>query len=171
LTAIAVQRDAEPPRKAKPATRRRVDGDEGRADLVPQTWADVIIGAIPTEILALYTAVIGVVVGTIDKGKDDLLLFRWIAYAVTLVLVVVWLIAAYRRQRTSTKRRYPLAETAAAVVAFGAWGLVMPGSPLAASLDDPQWTTIWTIVITALGVAFLGMLGMPLKDEVKKKST
>jgi predicted cobalt transporter CbtA len=42
----------------------------------------------------------------------------------------------------------------------------MPGSPLAASLDSAQWTTIWTVVITAVGVALLGLLGIPLKDKV-----
>jgi hypothetical protein len=163
LTSIAVQRDNAAPKKADKDQR---GGGADQPELVPQGWADVLIAAIPTEVLAVYTAVVGVVVGTIEEGKDELLALRWILYAATTAILVAWITAAYRRKRASKRRRFPLAELCAAVVAFGAWGLVMPGSPLAASLDS-QWTAIWSAIITALGVVLLGMLGTPLKDKVK----
>lgn len=160
LTSIAVQRDAEPPKKL------RKDRAGSQPEPVPQGWADVLIAAIPTEVLAVYTAVIGVVVGTIQAGDDDRIILRWALYGATIFIVVVWLVSNYRRQRTSKKRRFPVAEMLAAGTAFAAWGLVMPGSPLAASLDGDE-TAIWSAIITGGGVLFLGMLGVPLKDKVK----
>jgi hypothetical protein len=162
LTSIAVQRDQSRPHKAE------ADGAGAQAapKSVPQGYADVLVGAIPTEVLAVYTTVVGVIVGTIHGKDNERLTLRWILYGATAAIVVAWLTANYRRQRTGTKRRFPVAETLAAVTAFGAWGLVMPGSPLSASLDSDA-TAIWSAIIAGAGVLFLGMLGAPLKDQVK----
>lgn len=161
LTSIALQRDEEPPKKLQ-----RAPGGTQPPQQVPQGWSDVLIAAIPTEVLAVYTTIVGVVVGTIQTGDDDLLLLRWLLYGVFAGLVAFWLVAAYRRQRASKARRFPVAETFAAVTAFAAWGLVMPGSPLSVSLDT-DWRAIWTAIITGGAVLVLGMLGTPLKDKVK----
>jgi hypothetical protein len=162
LTSIAVQRDAETPKKVEKTTQA-----DAATQTVPQGWADVLIAAIPTEVLAVYTVVTGVIVGTIQAGENERLDMRWVLYGATVAIVVAWLAFAYRRQRTSTrKRRFPVAETFAATVAFGAWGLVMPGSPLAASLDGDE-TAIWSAIITGAAVLLLGMAGVPLKDKVK----
>jgi hypothetical protein len=47
-------------------------------------------------------------------------------------------------------------------VAFAAWGLVMPQSPLAAELSGDN-RVIWTAIITVVGVAVLGLLSRSLQ--------
>lgn len=162
MTSIAVQRDEQPPTKLKKAPSRK----EQPPEAVPQGWTDVLVAAIPTEVLAVYTSVIGIVVGTIQAGDDERVALRWLLYGATTLIVFAWLTAAYRRARVSKKRRFPFAETAAAVLAFAAWGLVMPGSPLSVSFDGEE-TAIWSAIITGLAVLILAMLGAPLKDKVK----
>lgn len=81
---------------------------------------------------------------------------------------MLWLgVACYRDRAAGKKRRFPWLETAAAAVAFAAWGLVMPASPLNAELSGDD-RVIWTVIITVLGVGVLGLLGVPLSQQVKK---
>lgn len=73
-------------------------GHRGGREAVPQSFTDVVVSAIPTEPLAAYTALVGIVIGAV--GLDDAgsyLPFRWGAYGVFLAIVVaaVWL--AYSR--------------------------------------------------------------------------
>lgn len=89
-------------------------------------------------------------------------------YGATLLFIVLWLGVAYYRDRAAgKKRRFPWLEAAAAAVAFAAWGLVMPESPLNAELSGDD-RVIWTVIITVLGVGVLGLLGVPLRQQVKK---
>jgi hypothetical protein len=53
------------------------------------------------------------------------------------------------------------------VVAFSAWGLVMPGSPLTASLSDDA-ARIWTAIITAAGVFMLFLLRGSLTSRASR---
>jgi type IV secretory pathway VirB2 component (pilin) len=160
LSSLAVQREAIVPRKAK----KKAGADE--AETVPQTWTDVIVSAIPSEPLALYTTIIGIIIATITVAGDNRFWLRWILYVVGIVAVVIWLSAEYYRKRTVKKRHFPIVEAAAASIAFAGWGLVMPGNPLALSLSKDN-RIIWTALITAATVFLLGLLGIPLKDKAK----
>jgi hypothetical protein len=160
LSSLAVQREAIVPQKAK----KKANADE--AETVPQTWTDAIVSAIPSEPLALYTTVIGIIVATVTVGGDNRFWMRWILYAIGIVAVVIWLAAEYYRKRTAKKRRFAWAEAAAASIAFAGWGLVMPGNPLSLSLSKDN-RTIWTALITAATVFLIGLLGVPLKKKVK----
>jgi hypothetical protein len=139
LTALAVERDEEQP---------------------PQTgFTDVLISAIPSEVLGLYTFVVTAIVGTITSDSDDKQLsLRWVVFGAGVLGTVVYLVVGYLQARgDDRRRRFPGHELIAAVVAFSAWGLVMPGSPLTASLSDDA-ARIWSAIITAGGVFGLFLL-------------
>jgi hypothetical protein len=163
LTTIALQRDQGGPRRAQPKPKDKNESEK----TVGSGLGDVLVDAIPTEPLALYTALIGTVVATIGIGDDDRLPLRWALYAAGVVVVAAWIISAYYRSE-GKKRRLPVAELFAAVVAFGAWGLVMPQSPLSAELSGDD-LTIWTAIITTAAVVLLGLAGRSLSDAVKEK--
>jgi hypothetical protein len=162
LSGIASLRDLGGARKADPAPRTEQDAER----TVASGYADVLVSAIPTEVLGLYTFLVGVITGTITQGDDERLLLRWLVYASAIVFIVAFLYASYRRR--PRRRRFPVAETLAAVVAFAAWGLAMPESPLAAELTGDD-RAIWTAIITVAGVAVLLLLGVKLKNPAPSK--
>ena len=165
LTRIAVQRDTGAPKIAK---KKSTPGSEVVAQ--ERGYLSSLAAAIPTEPLALYTFVVAMIVSTIESGGDKRLVMRWAIYAAMILVIVLWLGASYVRNSDpgKKKRSFPWLETASAVTAFAAWGLAMPESPLNAALSSNN-RTIWTAIITAAGVLLLGMLGTPLKEEVKAK--
>jgi hypothetical protein len=139
LTTLAVERDTEAPASAKGFT-------------------DVLISAIPSEVLGLYTFVVTAIVGTITAGDDKQLGLRWVVFVAGALATVVHLLVGYVQVRHATRRRrFPGPEVTAAVVAFSAWGLIMPGSPLTATLSA-DGARIWTAIITAVGVFVLFLL-------------
>jgi len=128
-------------------------------------YMDLLVTAIPTEPLALYTFLIAGIVATIDPGSDQRLTMRWVIFAATVVFIGIWMIAAYVRLPGNQKRKLPWPEVTSAIIAFGAWGLVMPESPLAAELSGTD-QTVWTFIIVAAGVALLGLLTGSMKKAV-----
>jgi len=163
LSAVAAQRDSGTPQRAKRTPANGTEAEKTES----QGYFDLLVSAIPTEPLALYTFLIAGIVATIN-GNDSLRLdLRWTIYAVMIAFIVLWLGASYiRRPKAEKKRRIPFVEMLSAVIAFAAWGLVMPESPLNAELSgDDQ--TIWTLIITVAGVALLGLLTGSLKKPAK----
>jgi hypothetical protein len=160
LGTVAVQRNTESPHRAmkKPKSKEEVKATE------KQGFVDLLVAAIPTEPLALYTFLIGGIVATIDSGEDERLALRWAIYGVTICFIALWLALTYRHRTTGSRKRWlPYAEIGAAVVAFAAWGLAMPESPLSAELSGDD-RVVWTLVITAAGVALLGLITGKLKN-------
>ena len=91
---------------------------------------DVLVAAVPTEALAAYTAVIGVVLAAnIGSTYGP---FRWSAYGAFIALAMLAPLVLFRRRTAATSggRSLPILECLTAGVAAAAWGLVMPGSPL-----------------------------------------
>jgi hypothetical protein len=164
LTNLAVERDAgEPKRRPSPKRRAETGAEEER-----HSYTDALISAIPTEVLALYTFVVTEVVGTIAVGEDKRLTMRWIVYAAGIAAIVVYLLVGYlRRRHQARKRRFPGTEIFAATIAFAAWGLVMPGSPLVSKLSSDN-ARIWTALITAMGVFVLGLTSGSLTSTAKR---
>jgi hypothetical protein len=163
LTSVAAQRDSDVPRRAKrkPATAAQAAETEKRG------YLDLLVAAIPTEPLALYTFLIAGIVATIDAGESQRLTLRWVIYGAMIAYIVLWLGIAYlRRPKAERKRRLPWLEIVAAVIAFAAWGLVTPGSPLDVELSGDD-RLIATLIITVLGVAILGLLTGSLKKPAK----
>lgn len=163
LSVMAAQRDSGPPRRPK----RKPAGEVEATQTEKQGYFDLLVSAIPTEPLALYTFLIAGIVATIESGESQRLGLRWAIYGTMIGFIALWLGTSYlRRPQAERKRRFPFVETLAAVIAFGAWGLVMPESPLNAELSgDDQ--TVWTLIITVAGVALLGLLTGSLKKQAK----
>ena len=164
LSTLAIQRDKSVPRRTK---RKPKNADETQ-ETEQQTYVNVLVSAIPTEPLALYTFLTAGIVATIETGENQRLTLRWIIYAAMIVFIAAWLGVTYLRGRQASekKRRFPVAETTAAVIAFASWGLVMPESPLNAEISGDD-RIVWTLIITVAGVALLLLLGVPLKEKAK----
>jgi hypothetical protein len=164
---VAAQRDRKdgPQRLAQQPKGK----DEGEAESVqPQGYTDLLIRAIPVEPLALYTFLVAGIVTTIKEDANQHLTMRWVIFGVSAGFIVAWMISTYlRRPAGERARKLPWAEVGSAVVAFCAWGLVMPESPLAGELSS-QNQTIWTFIITAVGAGALGLLTGTLKKPSKK---
>jgi hypothetical protein len=120
--------------------------------------SDVLVAAVPTEALAAYTAVVGVVLAAnIGAGYGA---FRWSAYGSFIVLAVLAPFMLFRRRTAASgkdTRKVPIPECLAAGVAAAAWGLVMPGSPLGMVLKGNALVLATTAILvgsaTALGLA------------------
>jgi len=163
LSTVAVQRDKGKPRRTNPKPKTAADADQTEE----RPYLSLLVAAIPTEPLALYTFLTAGIVATIDEGDSERIPLRWTIYAGMIVFIAAWLATTYLRGRAQDKkRRFPVAETAAAVVAFAAWGLVMPESPLNAELSGDD-RVIWTLIITAVGAGLLGLLTGNLNRPVQ----
>ncbi|MGH3770901.1 MAG: hypothetical protein ACRDRW_05820 [Pseudonocardiaceae bacterium] len=142
---------------------------------VPQQFVDVLISAIPTEPLAAYTALVSVTVGTLSAPDARAYLpFRWWVYGFFLmvILAAVWR-AYYRASRgpagvisPDNRRRFPIAEALAALVAGAAWGLAMPGSPLNAQLTG----TVRTLATAAIIIGAAAVLTLLQAPQLKTGS-
>ena len=165
LNTIAAERDQDVPKK-KTSKRTAPQAQDAES---PLSKTDILIAAIPTEVLALYTGLVTAITVNISNnaGADKHLLMRWILYVAGFCGIVAWLGVNYMRGSHSKKRRFPFAETAAAIVAFAAWGLVMPGSPLAEALSKDN-RNIWYPIIVTAALLVLGLLGVPLRQKTKK---
>jgi hypothetical protein len=127
----------------------------------------VLVAAIPTEVLAPYTALIGVVVSTANHGSDYET-FRWWLFGVATALVIVALTVAFYRGKPEQGRHLPFVEILAATFAFAAWGLVMPGSPLSLVVTGDALTIVTATI--AIGGAFFVTLLVPTIAKPSSKS-
>jgi len=133
----------------------------------PQGYLDLLVTAIPTEPLALYTFLIAGIVTTIEPGSDQRLTMRWVIFGVAAAFIAIWMAGAHMRTANEKQRRkLPVVEIACAVIAFSAWALVMPESPLGAQLSGSD-QTVWTFIITAAGAALVGLLTGSMKKPAK----
>lgn len=161
---IELDRDEGPSPKKR--VRRKKD-DSTEAMIEEQNAKDLVIAAIPTEVLAPYTALLAGIVATIEPGESPRSTLRWWIYAAALVAIIAFLGISYVRNRAPrTTRKFPWAGTLAACVAFAAWGLVMPGSPLSVELSGDD-LTIWTVILTIGGAFLVGLITLPLKGKAK----
>jgi len=174
LTDLAVTRDNDTHQGQ--AAKRKVNRQTGEVEKLSQSARDALAKAIPTETLAGYTAIVGVVIGTIkvtdaDPTPDQLLGLRWGLFGGFLTFTIIAVVASYTRKRVGAQhRRFPLIEVLAATIAAAAWGLVMPGNPLVVEMSA-QATTIATTVITIVGGGLVGSLSVPLAQPSKVQPT
>lgn len=167
LAMLAVARDAGQPKTAKRkavhlATQDSVD--TGRAPATLATTGDALVAAIPTEPLALYTgltAAITALFATDVARSEQYLPLRWTIFAVSIVVVAVWVVGDYYSQRVKPAkdkavRRIPVPEVLTSG-AFAAWALVMPGSPLRSEVSGTTATVV-TLCITFGGATFVFLM-------------
>jgi hypothetical protein len=166
LSNRAVQRDAPAPPGAPPPANVVGGGGApgGGGDLSAATG--VLIDAVPSEVLAPYTALVGIVASTSATHET----LRWWLFGVAAALIPISLVLTYYRNRSAQHNRsVPLAEVLAAVLAFGAWGLVMPGSPLSVDISGDDLTIATAII--AIGGAFLVTLMVPSLSKKSKAAS
>jgi len=171
LVGVAVERDS-----AEPVVDTTGAVAEGEAEVgaaPPSAGASglssatgVLVAAIPGEVLAPYTALIGVVVST-ASAKNDYATLRWWLFGIGTALVVVSLLATFYRARASAGRHVPFVEIVAATIAFASWGLVMPGSPLSLSVTGDD-LTVATAIIAIGGAFFISLLSPTLASPSSK---
>ena len=174
LAEVAVERDVTPTKVRTITTKRRSTTDDDGGGQQKQQMRDTLTSAIPTETLAVYTAVVGVVasVGGADAATGYLP-FRWWAYGFFLALTVgaVWFAYGQKAPRVDSAQRrkasLPVLETVTALLAAATWGLVMPGSALSIQLDGNA-RTIAISTITIVGAAVVAALSSVLTKGAKK---
>jgi len=165
LTDLAVTRDNDAHEGR--AAKRKVNRASGEVEKLSQSARGVLSKAIPTEVLAGYTAIVGVVVGTIkvthaDPSPNQLVGLRWGLFGGFLAFTSLAVVGSYLRKRADARhRKLPFLEVLAATIAAAAWGLVMPGNPLVVDMSA-QVTTIATTIITIVGGGIVASLSVPL---------
>jgi hypothetical protein len=101
---------------------------------------------IPSEVLGIYVAGLGILSPESDTGK-------WWIFGICLTLVPVFMVLDYleRRKRSSLKLGARIGVTLLifATLAFVAWAAALPGTPFLSL--SPRGTTIggWAVVILA----------------------
>jgi hypothetical protein len=159
LSSIAVQRDS-----AKAGDGASATGGRDQSGL--SSAGDALIHAIPSEVLAPYTALVGIIVSQVTP-TDDRQGLRWWLFGVTLALVVLTLTVGFYRGRQDGGRVFPLLEVTTASIAFAAWGLAMPGSPLSLRVTGDD-LTIATAIIAIGGAFVIGLLSPTLAKPSRK---
>jgi hypothetical protein len=125
---------------------------------------EALVDVIPTELLAPYTGILAVIVANAATGTWET--GRWVLFGVTTVLVPIAVFVLWRGDSTNPERKTPLAGMVGATLAFGAWGLVMPGGPLTYVITDGPTLAIWTTIVVTVVTAIIGFL--PLNKQVKQ---
>lgn len=164
VTTLAITRD-----ETHPAAELQLDGQRA-------SWGRVLVSAIPTEILALYTASLGIAAGLASEADPSAYLpFRFAWYAAWLVATPLLASLLYLRKAEQVRRDKAKAdpgapllrapwwmsllrmEVIAATVAAAAWFTAMPGSPWEAALSGGAFT-LTSMSATAVGVLVVGVI-------------
>jgi hypothetical protein len=145
LAQLAVERDTNPPGQS-----------------VVKNSSDVLMAAVPTEALAAYTAVVGVVLAAnIGSAYGP---FRWSTYGTFVALAVLAPLVLFKNGSATTGKDYrklPILECLTAGVAAAAWGLVMPGSPLTMVYKGDASVFATTAILVG-GAALVGLASQRL---------
>lgn len=164
VTTLAIIRD-----ETHPAAELQLDSQRA-------TWGRVLVSAIPTEILALYTASLGIAAGlATDADPSAYLPFRFAWYVAWLVATPLLASLLYLRKAEQIRRDKAKADPSAtllrapwwksllrlevvsATVAAAAWFTAMPGSPWEAALSGGAFT-LTSMSATAVGVLVVGVI-------------
>jgi hypothetical protein len=115
-----------------------------------QKMDGALTDAVPTEVLGPYTAAVAIIVAN-ASAHDPLSALRWGTYAGALVLTLLYVIVAFRRD-PKRKRKLPWVEMTSAVFAAAAWGLAMPESPLSVSVHGSDLAVASGLIALGGGV-------------------
>ena len=141
-----------PPRRGGPKRRGEASEPETTSqDAVPSTKAlDDLVRYIPTEVITLYLAALGLV-GTASEKYTG----RWIAFATFAALtpIAVWVdwLIKRRRLKRSPELRFSWFNPCAATLAFVAWAFALPGTPFGdLSWYDAKWGGFVALVVSVV---------------------
>jgi hypothetical protein len=145
------------------ARRRRGEPTAPEAAAGPGDGAlTALESAIPTEVITLYTAIIAACESVLaEDASDTYTLFRVAVYLMGLACTAY---AAVRVVRNNTAdsigKALRSAEAQTAIVAFAAWGLVLPGSFLYVWLS-PSLLSLTVATTTATATFLLAVVFAP----------
>ncbi len=130
LTTLSAARSARKPTKRDVGKATAGDADKDKQPGL----VDLLVTAIPTELVAPYTALSAIIVGAIDEPTkkvpepDEFEFWRWLIFGVLLLatFATVW----RGTNKKSDVKRFPALEIGVAVVAAIGWALALPNSPL-----------------------------------------
>jgi bacteriorhodopsin len=153
VTSLAVTRDVTP----SAAGTIQVDNSEA-------TWARVLVSSIPSEVLAVYTAALGLATSLATASDPHAYLpFRFAWYAVGIIATPVLTWGLYRRKaarshgRTVGMAGFLRPEVLAPAFAAAAWFTAMPGSPWQVVLSNGAFL-LTSMVSTAAGALVVGLI-------------
>ena len=132
----ALQEDAAAEGRARPG---RIPGAaDAQERIIGQ-----LVAFIPAEPVTLFIAVLAAV------GTDSASWVRWIVFGVVVALAPLWVEIHYLQKARSrrARRKVPLFEMTAGVVAFVAWSTSVPYSPWT---DLGGFTTRWGLLIAII---------------------
>lgn len=136
----------------------------------------VLTAAIPGEVLALYTAFVSATASRFTPTADrlagvkkaqlgDLALLRWLVFGAVLIGMIGFIYSGWRGA-TTRRRRFPVAELLAPVIAFSAWALAMPAGLAGLFVETRDLSVVSLAVATAAAALLLG-LSAPLRKQAK----
>lgn len=164
LSTIGVARDQRKPTQ-KDAGKDLAEAPDEEAKL-----RDMLVSAIPTELIAPYTFLVTAIVGLIDPEThahfpDQFQALRWILFGLLCVGTVYFVQHSYDKKKKSEKSRgFPTLEVATGLVAAVVWGLSLPESPLVPQLNGDSRTLV-PLIILVVGTIVFGALANQLKDQ------
>jgi hypothetical protein len=177
LTNVATVRDAQPVKRA------HVGRSAGQAADEASKMTDMLVAAIPTELVAPYTFLLAAIVGLIDPVKhlhdDQFKALRWVLFGLLLAGTWAWVARGVSAKRTANhgadhSNANPTLEIVSAVLAAAVWALAMPGSPLIPSLhgDNRSLVPVLVLIIGGSVYAFATAgLRQPRADRSTSKAS
>lgn len=156
LGALGVLRDGETPKRKAAGRAPAAAADES------VKMRDLVVAAIPTELVATYTFLVATVVGFIDieagEHLDGFEPLRWALFAALVVGTGYFVWSAVRGKRPARNwRPVPALEMSSAVMAAITWGLTVPESPLQISLNGDNRVLVPVIVLMIGGTIYGAM--------------
>ncbi len=155
-TTLAVARDATDPG----GTAVTLDDQE-------VSWGKALVSAIPTEVLAAYTAGLGLVASLTTSAPDAYWPFRiaWYFGWLAATPVIAWLLFWRKAKAARTIKARDVAglnvlgrvEVLAPTVAAAAWFTAMPGSPWQVHLSGGAFQ-ITSLVALSVGSLLVGLM-------------
>jgi hypothetical protein len=132
----ALQEDAVAAGRARPG--RIPDAADAQQRIIGQ-----LVAFIPAEPVALFVAVLAAV------GVESASWMRWSLFGVVAVLAPLWVEIHYLQRARSrrARKKVPLFEMVAGVLAFVAWSTSVPGSPWS---DVGNFTPRWGLLVALL---------------------
>ena len=138
MSIVSMMKEAadQAPHEGRAGSRRRRRPQEAAAAPPPAdasaAAAQGLTKYIPTEAVALYTAILPFLVPEDDPLANQDYTSRWWLAGMVALAAVLWGVGVYRREVLTKGGSFswPKRRTAVVVLAFAAWVCAIPGSPL-----------------------------------------
>jgi hypothetical protein len=125
--------------------------------------------AVPTEVVVFYTTIVAACEAVLhDNADTEFLTFRVVLYLSTLAVTAVVAGGIVRPKVSGRAAVLTSAEWWTAIVAFAAWGLVLPGSFLYVWLDHDVLVVTVAVITATAGLVLGAALGPRLRRPARR---